>query len=407
MKKIICVLATMDTKGAEAAFLAECIALAGCEALLLDLGVVGEPGTKPHVSRESVASAGGQDLAQMLKNPTRQNAVPVMIAGGIKILLERLAKGELHGVVGLGGTQGTPTCTQIMQALPYGLPKVMLSTIASGDTGPLVDIKDITMMFSVGDILGLNSVTRMVLGNAAAAACGMAEHGLSLETVATDKPLIGMTNLGVLTSGAMHAIDCIHGAGYEVIVFHAVGSGGRAMEQLMKEGVIGAVFDYALGEISDELHGGFRAANAERLTIAGKLGLPQVICPGGTEHIGLMASAPNLVPEKYKDSVHTFHNPIVFVPRLNLEEFSAVASEIAKRLQHTRGNAVMMLPLGGTSRYGVPGGELRDAAGDEAFFKTLRDGLPDTVEVVDVDTHAEDPAFVEEAVRRLIGLIEA
>ncbi len=407
MKKTICVLATMDTKGAEAGFLAERITAAGCTPLLLDLGVVGEPGVEPDISRAEVASAGGQELSRMLQNPTRQNAVPVMIAGSIKILLERLAAGEVQGVVGLGGTQGTPTCTQIMQALPYGLPKVMLSTIASGDTGPLVDIKDITMMFSVGDILGLNPVTRMVLANAAAAACGMASDGLSLEAAAGDKCLIGMTNLGVLTTGAMHAIDCFHAAGYEVIVFHAVGSGGRAMEQLMKEGVIGAVFDYALGEISDELHGGFRAANEERLTTAGKLGLPQVICPGGTEHIGLMADEPNLVPEKYKNSVSTFHNPIVFVPRLNAEEFGAVASEIAKRLQHTKGKAVMMLPLGGTSRYGKEGGELRDGPGDEAFFNTLKAELPGTIEVQALDTHAEDPAFVEQAVQNLIRLIEA
>lgn len=406
MKKVICVLATLDTKGAEVEFLSDRIAAAGCEALLLDLGVVGEPGTEAHISRAEVASAGGQELEQLLVNPSRQIAVPVMIAGAIQILAKRVAQDEVHGVIGLGGTQGTPTCTQIMQSLPYGLPKVMLSTIASGDTGPFVDIKDITMMFSVGDILGLNSVTRMVLANAAAAACGMAQNGLSLEATAGDKPLIGMTNLGVLTAGAMHAIDCFHEAGYEVIVFHAVGSGGRAMEQLMKEGVIGAVFDYALGEISDELFDGLRAANAERLTVAGKLGLPQVICPGGTEHIGLMTDIPNKVPEKYAQHLSTFHNPIIFAPRLKADEFCAVASEIAKRLQHTLGNAVMMLPLHGTSRYGVEGGELRDAEGDVAFFATLKAELPASIEVVERQTHAEDPAFVGEAVERLIGLIE-
>jgi uncharacterized protein (UPF0261 family) len=247
----------------------------------------------------------------------------------------------------------------------------------------------------------------MVLSNAAGAACGMAKDGVGLEPQPGDKPLIGMTNLGVLTAGAMHAIDLFHAAGYEVIVFHAVGSGGRAMEQLMKEGVIGAVFDYALGEIADELYDGLRAADAERLTVAGTLGLPQVICPGGAEHIGLMVDEPNVPPEKYKNHQFVFHNPVIFAPRLNETEYVAVAEEIARRLEHTKGRAVMMLPLAGTSRYGVEGGPLRDPVGDRAFFDTLKAALPNTIEVVEREAQAEDEAFVAEAVERLIGLIEA
>jgi uncharacterized protein (UPF0261 family) len=403
----IAILATLDTKGQEAAYLAERIEDAGAKALLVDLGVVGEPGTPPGISRETIAEAGGTPLARILEHPTRQDAVPVMVAGATRIMCQAVTAGEVQGVIGLGGTQGTPTCTQVMRALPYGLPKIMVSTIASGDVAPFVDIKDITMMFSVGDILGLNPVTRMVLSNAAGAACGMVKNGLRLETVSGDKPLIGMTNLGVLTAGAMEAIDRFHEAGYEVIVFHAVGSGGRAMEQLMKEGVIGAVFDYALGEIADEMYGGLRAANAERLTVAGDLGLPQVICPGGAEHIGLMVDEPNVPPEKYRNHLYVFHNPVIFAPRLNSEEYAAVAMEIARRLTNTKGRAVMMLPLAGTSRYGVEDGPLHDPEGDRVFFETLKANLPESIEVVERDTHAEDPAFVAEAVERLISLIEA
>ncbi len=403
---IIAVLATLDTKGPEAAYLATRIRAAQATPLLIDIGVIGAPGTPPDITRESVAEAGGSDLCALLENPTRQKAVPVMVAGATALLIKAVAADQVQGVIGLGGTQGTPTCTEIMRALPYGLPKIMVSTIASGDTAPFVDIKDITMMFSVGDILGLNPVTRMVLANAAGAACGMAQSGGVLVTQVNDKPLIGMTNLGVLTDGAMEAINLFQAAGYEVIVFHAVGSGGRAMEQLMKEGVIGAVFDYALGEIADEMYDGLRAANAERLTVAGKLGLPQVICPGGAEHIGLMVDKPSVPPEKYQDHLFVFHNPVIFAPRLNTGEYVAVAHEIANRLSHTKGRAVMMLPLDGTSRYGAEGGPLRDPEGDSAFFAALKDALPDTIEVVERQTHAEDPAFVAEAVERLIALIE-
>jgi uncharacterized protein (UPF0261 family) len=260
-------------------------------------------------------------------------------------------------------------------------------------------------MFSVSDILGLNPFMRKVLANAAAAACGMAQVE-DHSAAASAKPLIGMTNLGVLTTGAEIAVEYLESKGYEVILFHAVGSGGRAMEQMMREGLIRGVFDYALGEISDELHHALRAGGPDRLTAAGKLGLPQVICPGGAEHIGIFLSEPNVLPEKYQNHMNTFHSPIIAAPRLNSKELVEVAREIGKRLQHTRGNAVFMIPLRGTSRYGVEGGPLRDPEGDKAFFKAIKESLPPTIEVVEVDAGAEDPEFVRQACDRLIALIE-
>ena len=292
-----------------------------------------------------------------------------------------------------------------MQGLPYGFPKVMVSTAASGDTSAFVGIKDITMMFSVGDILGLNPFTRKILANAAAATYGMACSGVTLDISPGAKPLIGMTNLGVLTHGAMLAQQLFQEAGYEVIVFHAVGSGGLAMEQLMKDGIIGAVFDYGLGEIPDEMYDGLRAAGPERLTVAGKLGLPQVICPGGLEHIGLLTE-PNTIPERYKDHVVAFHNPIILAIRLKAGEMVAVASEVTKRLSHTRDKAYFMMPKRGMSRYAVEGAPLYDPVGDEAFLAEIKAGLPDNIELLERDHHAEDPAFVKEAVERLISLIE-
>lgn len=405
MSRTVVVLATLDTKSEEATYLRDQIESLGGNATIIDIGVVGEPFIEPDVTRLAVAAAGGTDLTQLLKSPTREAAGPVMVAGATTILLDLIRAGRAHAVLGLGGTQGTSSCTQIMQALPYGFPKLMVSTVASGDTSPFVGIKDITMMFSVSDLMGLNPFTARILANAAAAAYGMSLGEGSVEARTGDKPLIAMTNLGVLTEGATHAIQLFREAGYDVVVFHAVGSGGRAMEQLMKEGVVGAVFDYALGEIADDVFGGLRAGGAERLTVAGRLGLPQVICPGGAEHLGLFVE-PNAVPEKYENHKHVFHSPVIFVPRLNREEFVQVAQEICKRLQSTKANAVVMLPLRGVGRYSIPGGPLHDPEGDNAFFDALKAGLPPNVRVIEIDAHAEDPVFVREAVQRLVDMVE-
>jgi len=401
----IALLVTLDTKAAEAAFLKQRIEELGGQALILDFGVVGEPGIVADLDRATVAAAGGTPLEELLQTPTRQQASPVMVAGATRLLLQALERGEVQAVLGLGGTQGTSNACAVMQALPYGLAKIMVSTVASGDTAPFVGIKDITMMFSVGDLLGLNPFSRRLLANAAGAAYGMALGGQGEWHHEDGKPLIGMSNLGVLTAGAMHAVERIHAAGYEVIVFHAVGSGGAAMEQMMKEGIIGAVFDYAMGEISDAVFHGLRAGNRERLTIAGSLGLPQVLCPGGSEHIGLMVEA-DTVPERWQGRQHVFHNPIILAPRLNAEEWSQVAAEIGSRLQSTRGKATIMLPLRGTSRYAIAGGPLHCPAEDTLFFAALRHALPDTIEVVEMDAAAEDEVFVDAAVDRLIALIE-
>lgn len=405
MKKTVALLVTLDTKDQEAGYLIEQIESQGQEALLLDIGVVGVAGISATISRQEVISSGGGSLNELLKDPTREKSNPFVVKGCINILMQKIANNEVHAVLGLGGTQGTSTCCDVMQALPFGFPKLMVSTIASGDTSEFVGIKDITMMFSVSDILKLNPFTRKVLANAAGAACGMADVEAKFDMKKGDKPLIGMSNLGVLTNGAMEAIKYIEAAGYEVIVFHAVGSGGQAMEQMMKEGIIGAVFDYAMGEIADDVWGVLRAGGPERLTVAGKLGLPQVLCPGGAEHLGILVH-PNQVPGEYKNHQHVFHSPVVFVPRLNKEEIVRVADDIIQRLQHTKDKAYFMLPKGGVGRYSIEGGVLEDKESDEAFFNRLKEGLPKNIIVVERDTHAEDPAFVKEAVDLLIGLIE-
>ena len=405
MSKTIALLVTLDTKDQEAGFLKTEIENRGHQALLIDIGVVGKPGIKADITRGTVIKKGGGSITEILKEPTREKSNLFVVQGCIKILTTKIANNEVHAVLGLGGTQGTSTCCNIMQALPYGFPKIMVSTIASGDTSGFVGIKDITMMFSVSDILKLNPFTRKILANAAAAACGMAEVETKFVMEKGDKPLIGMSNLGVLTNGAMEAIKYIESKGYEVIVFHAVGSGGQAMEQIMKEGIIGAVFDYAMGEIADDVWGVLRAGGPERLTVAGKLGLPQVLCLGGAEHLGILVP-PNEVPAEWKNHQIVFHSPVVFVPRLNAKEIVRVADDICQRLQHTTDKAYFMIPQQGVGRYSIPGGVLEDKESDTAFFNRLKAGLPKNIVVKERDTHAEDPIFVKEAVDLLIELIE-
>ena len=401
----IAVLATLDTKGAEADFIRQQLEGLCCGVLFVDIGVVDPPTVDPHLTRDQVADAAGTSMQSVLENPTRQEASDVMIRGASALMQAMVAQGTIDGVIGLGGTQGTPNCTAIMRSLPYGFPKIMVSTMASGDVGAFVDIKDINMMFSVADILGLNPLTRRILANAAGAAHGMAKASARVQAAPDERKVIGMTNLGVLTDGAMKAMAMLEDRGYEVIVFHAVGSGGRAMEQLMRERVIHGVFDYAMGEISDELFGGFRAADAHRLTVAGGLGLPQVICPGGAEHIGLFVE-PNTIPDEWEGWMHVFHNPVVYVPRLSAEQMERIGAEIGSRLESTTGPAALMIPTRGVSRYSIEGGPLHDPEGDTRFFAALHEHCPSQVEIVDVDAGAEDDAFIKACVKKLDAMMQ-
>jgi len=405
MPKTIAILATLDTKAAEANLMREEIQTLGGNALIIDIGVVGDPGISADISRSEVISAGGGSLEKLLEKPSRDESTPFVTNGAKKILIDLITKGEIHGVVTLGGTQGTSTCAPVLQALPYGFAKVMLSTAASGDVGPFVGIKDITMMFAVSDILGLNVFSRKIIANAAAAAYGMSLVERSI-TKSEAKGVIGMTNLGVLTKGAMHAIDIFEKAGYEVITFHAIGAGGEAMEQMMKEGIITAVFDYAMGEIADATFDALRASGAERLTVAGKLGIPQVICPGGSEHLGLLVSEPHKIPAGWEENIITWHTPYVFVPRPNAEQQDKIAQNIGQRLQHSTKDTLFLMPLKGVSSYSAEGGELYNTELDAAYWESLQKALPDTITVESLPLTAEDPAFVEHAVNALIKFIE-
>jgi uncharacterized protein (UPF0261 family) len=401
--KTIVVLATLDTKGREAQYLREQIEKFGDNALVVDTGVTGTPGTHPDVSREEVAEAGGMLLSKILEHPSRDIAAPVMAEGATKIVTRLAMEGKIHGIVAMGGTQGTTLSTHVMRALPYGFPKVMVSTMASGNVAPWVDIRDITMMFSVTDIMGLNPVMRKILANAAGAVCGMA--GVQVKLERTEKPLVAITTVGITTQGAMKAAEVLEEAGFETIIFHAIGPGGRAMEQMMKENLIGAVLDYSTIEVSNEMYHALLAGGPDRLTTAGKLGLPQVLCPGAIEV--LVYNEPETVPPPFNTRTLIRHSPQITDVRLNKEEMAEVGKEVARRLQNTRGDAVFLIPTAGYDSYAVQGMGFYDPQADAAFVQALKQDLPENIKLVERDTHIEDPAFAVEAAQTLIKLIQA
>ncbi len=401
--KTIVVLATLDTKGREAEFLREQIAKFGDTALVVDTGVTGTPAARADITREQVAEAGGMSLKAILENPTREVAAPVMADGATAIVTQLAGEGKVHGIVAMGGTQGTTLSTKVMRALPYGFPKVMVSTMASGNVAPWVDIKDVTMMFSVTDIMGLNPVMRKILANAAGAVCGMAKVDVTLER--GDKPLVAITTVGITTKGAMKAAEVLEKAGYETIIFHAIGPGGRAMEQMMKEGIIGAVLDYSTIEVSNEMYHALLAGGPERLTTAGRLGLPQVLCPGAIEV--LVFNEPETVPAKYAGRTLIRHSPQITDLRLDKGEMAEVGKEVARRLQFTKDRAVFMIPTAGYDSYAVKGMGFYDPEADRAFVTELKAALPKNIRLLECNTHIEDPAFAADAAHLLISLIEA
>jgi uncharacterized protein (UPF0261 family) len=402
MAKTVALLATLDTKGVEIAYMRDCVIARGHRALVIDSGLMGEAVRTADIPNTRVAEAGGSSLQTLRRNADREESAPIMAAGATRLVRELVARGEIHALVALGGTQGTTLSTAVMRALPYGFPKIMVSTMASGNVARWVGTRDITMMYSVTDIMGLNPFMRRVLANAAGAACGMAEVELPDSAA---KPLVAVTTVGITTQGAMKAAEVLQAGGYETIVFHAVGTGGRAMEEMMREGVIGAVLDYSTIEVSNEMFHALLAGGPDRLTTAGALRLPQVLCPGAIEV--LVFNEPETVPAQYRDRRLVRHSPQITDLRLNRKEMADVGREVGRRLGSTKDDAVFLVPKAGYDSYATEGEAFFDPDADAAFVEALRASVPDRVAVVERDLDINDPAFATEAAKTLIGLMQA
>ena len=401
-KKTILLIGTLDTKGAEFSYVRDLIRARGHQTLVANVGVQGKPTFEPDVSAAQIAEAGGKSLQNLRTEADRGAALDVMTAG-VRVWGSRLAgEGKIDGVLSLGGGGGTAVATAAMRDLPVGMPKVMVSTIASGDVGPYVGIKDITMMYSVVDIAGLNRLSRKILANAAGAVCGMVEQDVS--SVA-DKPLLAATMFGVTTPCVERVRTRLEEAGYEVLIFHATGSGGRAMEALIDAGFIAGVADVTTTEWCDELVGGVLAAGPHRLEAAGRKGIPQVVSCGALDMVNFWAM--DTVPEPFKHRTLYKHNANVTLMRTNVEECAELGRILSRKLNHATGPTTLMLPLKGVSAIDQPEQPFYLPEANTALFDALRMHLQSSVNLVERDLHINDPAFADAVAEQLLAHISS
>jgi uncharacterized protein (UPF0261 family) len=402
----VALIGTLDTKGQEYEWLRQRVADLGCSPIVIDVGVLGEPLTAADVSRREVAAAAGHDIATLSSRGDRGAAIAAMAEGAVKLLRGLYEDGRLHGVLAMGGSGGSAIASRAMQALPIGVPKLLISTMASGDVGVYVGSTDITLMYSVVDIAGINRLSSRILGNAAVACTAMArsyEESLGA-TTENERPVIGATMFGVTTPAVDAARKRLGELGYEVLVFHATGSGGRSLEDLARDGFLDGVLDLTTTELADELVGGVLSAGAHRLEAAGARGIPQVVGPGALDMVNF--GPVESVPAQFRDRKFHVHNPTVTLMRTTVEEMRELGRIIAAKLRDSDGPTVLYLPLQGVSALDKKGEEFYDPEADEELFGALREGLEGSgVEVREVDAHINDPAFAIAAAEHLHSMI--
>ena len=395
---------TLDTKGGEYAFLADRIREHGVEVLLVDAGIVGEPLATPDVTREEVAAAAGADVAALAAAGDRGAAVETMARGAASVVEGLYAEGRLDAIGGLGGSGGSALVTHAMRALPIGVPKLMVSTVASGDTTPYVRSVDVTMMYSVVDIAGINRVSARIIANAAGALAGMAKA--TLPELGEEKPIVVASMFGVTTAAVTTARERLEELGYEVLVFHQTGAGGGSMEKLLASGFAVGSLDVTTTEFCDQVAGGVLAAVPERLESAGAAGLPQVVSLGALDMVNF--GPRDTVPERYADRNLYVHNPTITLMRTTPDECREIARLVARKLNAANGPTVLFIPLRGVSAIATEGQPFHDPMADEALFSTLREELDTAkVEVHELELDVNDEAFALAMANRLHELLEA
>lgn len=400
----IAVIGTLDTKGSEIRYLIEAIRRQGAEPVVIDCGVMGDPAFPPDVTAADVAQAGGGDLAQLRERGDRGAAMAVMVEGVAEVMRRLWAQGEVGGAIGIGGSAGTLLGASAVAGLPFGVPKLIVSTLASGDVRPYVGTRDVTMMHSVVDILGVNRVLRDVLDNAAGAICGMV-RAQAERPAAEDKPLIGITMFGVTTPCVMRAREILEEAGYETLVFHAVGTGGQAMEELVRDGRIAGVLDVTTTELADELVGGVLSAGPDRLTAAGEMGVPQVIAPGALDMVNFWAM--DTVPEQFQSRNLYKHNENVTLMRTTQQENEKLGAIIGEKLKAAQGPTKVVLPMRGVSALDNEGQPFDDPEARRALYDCIKSCVGEDVEVVELDQHINDPEFAQRLASELMAMMGA
>jgi uncharacterized protein (UPF0261 family) len=400
MAKTIAILGSLDTKGQEYQFVKELIEGRGHRTLVIDTGVIEDPFFKPDVSRAEVAKAGGSTIEALQEKKDRGEAMKVMTAGAAAIVRQLYAAGRFDGIISMAGSGGTSIATAAMRALPVGVPKVMVSTVAAGDVGPYVGTKDITMMPSVVDVAGFNRISRQIYTNAAGAIAGMVE---TTAPPAVDKPLIAASMFGNTTPAVNQARATMEANGYEVLVFHATGTGGRTMEGLVEDGYIAGVLDITTTEWADEVCGGVLSAGPTRLEAAAKTGTPQVIVPGCIDMANFWARS--TVPEKYQSRKLYEWNPNVTLLRTNVEENTRMGHVFAEKLNAAQGPVAVFIPLRGVSMLDAEGQPFWEPEADRAFLAALKADLRSDIPVYEMDNNINDPVFVDAVSGKLLEFL--
>ena len=394
--------ATLDTKGREADFVRALLRSWDVAVTLVDVGALGKPAVAADVPRERIFELADTTLEAVQKKADRGDAVTKAAAGAARLAREAHARGEVSGVLGLGGSAGTTIATAAMRALPLGVPKVMVSTLASGTVRQFVGDKDIFMLNAVVDILGINRISREVLSQAARAMAGLVIYPRPQEQ-ADDKPLVAATMFGVTTACVERARETLERAGCEVLVFHATGNGGQAMESLIREGVIAGVLDVTTTELADEHVGGFLSAGPDRLTAAGQMGIPQVVSTGALDMANFYA--PESVPAKFKDRLFYRHNANVTLMRTTTEENARIGTVIAEKLSAAKGPVAVLLPARGVSAIDREGQPFDDPIARKALHDAIQAGARG-IEVREIDRHINDPDFADAVAERLLALMQ-
>ena len=394
----IAVLGTMDTKGEEHAFVANLIKQRGHQVLVIDTGTLDAPKLKPDITRFEVAAAAGADLNALVAKKDRGEAVAAMSRGAPVVLARLVADQRIDGVISLGGGGGTAISTAAMRALPIGFPKVMVSTLASGNTSQYVGVKDIVMFPSVVDVAGINRISRQILTRAAGAICGMVE---SVPSPGEDKPIIVASMFGNTTDCVQAAKKILEAAGYEVLVFHATGTGGRAMESLIESGMVAGVLDITTTEWADELVGGILGAGPTRCEAAARHGVPAIVTPGCLDMVNF--GAPETVPSKFADRTFYAHNPQVTLMRTSPEECAELGRILAEKINLSTAPVTVLLPLKAISVISAPGQKFHDPIADRILFTALKAFLRKDIEVVELDCAINAPEFARACAEKLLA----
>jgi uncharacterized protein (UPF0261 family) len=400
MAGTVLLLGTLDTKGHEYAFVRDRLLDLGVAVLLVDAGINDPVGVQPDVGRDAVAEAGGARIEELASAGDRGAAVEAMARGAAGVVRRLFDEGRFDGILALGGSGGSSIATAAMRGLPVGVPKLMVSTMAAGDTRPYVGATDLTMMASVVDIAGVNSVSARIMTNAAGAIAGMV--GARAPEVEHRK-VIAATMFGVTTPCVTRARELLDELGYEVLVFHATGTGGQSMEVLASDGYLDGVLDITTTELADDLVGGVLSAGPDRLEAAGRSGVPQVVSLGALDMVNF--GPRDTVPERFEQRRLYVHNPTVTLMRTTPDECAELGRRIGRKLSSARGPTVLFVPLRGVSMIDVDGQPFHDIEADRALIDGLRETLDDSVEVHELDMDINDERFAEAMARRLHELV--